>query len=70
MENYLSELRSSEKLCNQLAKASITPYRNRPVFDSVYGLQADEDNYPASVRRVIQSQDWTYKSEMPELASV
>jgi hypothetical protein len=70
MENYLSELRSSGDLCNHLAQASITPFRNRPIFDGIWGLQADVYNYPSSVARFIEKQDWTDKYEGPKLTFV
>jgi len=37
---------------------------------SQFGLQADEDEYPSSVRSVIQGQDWTFRFEWPELTPV
>jgi hypothetical protein len=61
IEAYLTELQSVEELANRLADAGVTPFRNRPIMDSMWGFPADADLYPTSIGNALRSMDWTYK---------
>jgi hypothetical protein len=63
VENYLSELKSSTDLAEQLARAEIFPYRNRPIFDSLWAFNAEINSFPKSIGNAFRSMDWTYKSD-------
>jgi hypothetical protein len=61
VEAYLTALWSSEELANNLAHAAVTPFRNRPILDSMWNFPADEAVYPASIGSAFRAMDWTYK---------
>jgi hypothetical protein len=61
MESYWALLQNNEHLCNQLAKANVKPYRNRPIFDSLLSFQADSSGKYMSIGDAFASFDWKYK---------
>jgi len=61
LENYWSTLKNSAEACNLLAMANIFPYRNRPIFDTLWSISGDiYGNYPA-LGDLFGPLDWTYK---------
>lgn len=61
VQYYLHELTLNEMLAANLAKALVTPYRNRPVFDALWGFQATMDLFPMHVGQSLYNLDWSYK---------
>ncbi len=61
VQSYLTELMSSEMLASNLARASVAPYRNRPIFDALWGFNADAVSFPKAVAEAIRKSDWSYK---------
>jgi hypothetical protein len=57
---YLEELRTEEMLVSSLAKARVTPYRNRPIFDALWSFKAELSYFLRPLPRRF-GQDWTYK---------
>ncbi len=62
MQAYLHELTFNETLAKSLAKASVTPYRNRPILDVLLSYQTTMGSFPERVGHVLSNFDWTYKS--------
>ncbi len=60
---FLDQLSISENLANNLASASIVPYRNRPVFDSLWATDADNLKFTRSIADLINKMDWSYKTQ-------
>jgi hypothetical protein len=69
MESYWALLRQNELMCNRLAQANIRPYRNHPVFDSLFSFSADEDGNYLSIGEVFSKFDWSYKSPMTHFSN-
>jgi len=61
LEAYLTELRTSDALAANLAKAGVLPFLDRPIFDSAWDFPADADTYPRAIGDTIRAMDWTYK---------
>ena len=62
MRAYLRQLMSVEAVATNLANASISPLRSRPIFDALWGFMSDRDDFPENVERAILRMDWSYKS--------
>jgi len=58
---YLDYLSASEILASKLASASIIPYRNRPLFDSLWATNADNLQVNSSIADLIKALEWSYK---------
>ena len=69
MEFYWALLRQNELMCNRLAQANIRPYRNHPVFDSLFSFSADENGNYLSIGEVFSKFDWSYKSPMTHFSN-
>jgi len=61
---YLNALTTSELLASNLARASIAPLRNNPIFDIIWQFLSDANAFPAKVATAISRMDWTYKSPL------
>jgi hypothetical protein len=63
MEAYLTELKSSDDLANNLGKALVTPYRSQPISDVSWGFHHQND--PAKLATLIGDaickMDWSSK---------
>lgn len=65
IESYLRELRTSSTLADSLARASVSPYRDRPIFEGIWDAPLyDADLYPASIGNKFRQMDWTYKDNL------
>jgi hypothetical protein len=64
---YLAALPSSEYLSTGLAKASVSPFRNDPIFQVVWEFMSDPHTFPSKVAAAINQMDWTYKSPLAQL---
>lgn len=61
MESYWALLQSNVDLCNRLAQADVKPYRNRPIFDSLWSFSADSSGKYLSIGQAFARIDWKYK---------
>jgi len=61
---YLNALTTTELLASNLARASIAPFRNNPIFDIIWQFLSDANTFPAKVATAISRMDWTYKSPL------
>lgn len=61
VERYFKLLMSSRKVAENLAKASVIPYRNRPVSDSLWATNASMSEFVSSLGDLIRKMDWSYK---------
>ena len=69
MESYWALLQTNEVLCNQLAKANIRPYRNRPIFDTLLSFSADEYGRYSSIGEVFAKFDWSHKNSLTQFTN-
>lgn len=69
IQAYLEQLASLAQMAANLARSSIAPFRNRPVFDAVWPFPADGHAFPASVGDAIRRMDWSYKDPLARLLS-
>jgi len=67
LRGYLEALPSSEGLSTNLAKASIAPFRNNPIFQVIWEFMSDPQAFPSKVAATISQVDWTYKSPLSQL---
>lgn len=61
MEQYWAELQRETAPCNALAKASVAPYRNRPIFDTLWAFSRDREGHYLAISEVFIKLDWRYK---------
>ena len=61
IERYFNLLMSSHKVAENLAKASVIPYRPRPIFDSLWATNVSMSDFVSSLGDVIREMDWSYK---------
>lgn len=69
VEEYLKALESSPEPCVQLAKARVVPYRNRPIFETLWQCHGRDQSFPVAVGNALRKCDWSYKPERLELTT-
>ncbi len=69
MESYWALLQKNEQLCNLLAQANIRPYRNGPIFNSLWSFSADSTGKYLSIGDVFAKFDWACKNPITQLSS-
>lgn len=62
MEHYWAELQRKPAPCNALARASVAPYRNRPIFDSLWAFSRDNEGRYLAISEVFTKLDWRYRN--------
>jgi|GEM_PF-1252480 len=61
LESYWSALQSGQEPCNRLARAGVTPYRNKPIFDTLWSFSGGgAGSYPA-IYDIFFEFDWRYR---------
>jgi hypothetical protein len=67
MESYWALLQNNGDLCNRLAQANVKPYRNRPIFDSLWSFSAESSGKYISIGDAFSRIDWKYKQPIIDL---
>ena len=67
VSGYLAALQSSEYLSTSLAKASVAPFRNNPIFEVIWRFMSDPHTFSSKVAAAISQMDWSYKSPLSQL---
>jgi len=60
METYWSLLQTTELPCNSLAAALVTPYRNRPLFETLWSFKGGGGKPYPPIGDLFLDVDWTY----------
>jgi hypothetical protein len=58
IEEYINSCENNSEICSFLAKANIQPYRNRPLFDTVWEHRILHDRFAMSVGEYIRGLNW------------
>ena len=69
IQDYLTHLASNVHLATSLARSSIAPFRNRPIFDGVWPFPMGHHEFPLAVGAAIRKLDWSYKDPLARYRS-
>ncbi|MCH8878009.1 MAG: hypothetical protein IIA89_14520 [Chloroflexi bacterium] len=61
MESYWTQLQHDAVPCNALAKANVAPFRNRPIFDTLWTFSKSNSGQYLAIGDIFGKLDWTYK---------